>query len=253
MGTATQPPHERRGKPIKDALLSNFKLELAPFEPKSIHVSAHDVIPPGRTCPLIYIAPRDLRLRAHNQQNFSGGEALCDTRDFSPNKPCDSDDSNRASFCDFGIALQSLVASAYPTADPNTQDLLARDQFITHVGSRDLWVSLRSAKPVTLEAAINLASKLELIRDLENRHLVPNAKDLVVSEQKPNGEQIDTLWKGFSKRSLQTAVSALGAGQANSAPAAPLSTSGLHPGCTACNTIVKSEAWEQRGMLGVWM
>ena len=26
-----------------------------------------------------YIAGTDLRLRAHNQQNFRGGEALCDT------------------------------------------------------------------------------------------------------------------------------------------------------------------------------
>lgn len=44
----------------------------------------------------------------------------------------------------------------------------AWDHFITHVGSGYLHVSLCSAKPVTLETAINLASELELIRGLEN-------------------------------------------------------------------------------------
>lgn len=55
-----------------------------------------------------------------------------------------------------------------------TQDLLARDHFITHVGCRILHVTPRSAKPATLAAAINLTAELELIRGLRNGHL---AKD----------------------------------------------------------------------------
>ena len=47
---------------------------------------------------------------------------------------------------DFGAALQRLVTGAYPTADPDTQDLLAGGQFIMRVGSGDLRVSLRSAE-----------------------------------------------------------------------------------------------------------
>lgn len=43
-----------------------------------------------------------------------------------------------------------------------TQDLLAMDHFITHVGCRILHVTLSSAKPATLAAAINLTAELEL-------------------------------------------------------------------------------------------
>lgn len=54
--------------------------------------------------------------------------------------------------------------------------MLACDHFVAHVGSGDLRVTLRSAKPSTLESAINLASELELIRSLEHSHLAPDAK-----------------------------------------------------------------------------
>ncbi|KAL0153018.1 hypothetical protein M9458_051617, partial [Cirrhinus mrigala] len=65
---------------------------------------------------------------------------------------------------EFGNALRRLVAKSYPVANGETQDLLAREHFIAHVGTGELRIQLRSARPTTLEAAINLAFELELIR-----------------------------------------------------------------------------------------
>ena len=94
-------------------------------------------------------------------------------------EPCDSGDWNRANFLsrrrllnesarEFGNALRRLIMKAYPTADNITRDHFARDHFIEHVGSGELRVNLRSAKPTSLEGAINLASELEQIRSLEH-------------------------------------------------------------------------------------
>uniref|UniRef100_A0A1A8LWN4 Retrotransposon gag domain-containing protein n=1 Tax=Nothobranchius pienaari TaxID=704102 RepID=A0A1A8LWN4_9TELE len=74
--------------------------------------------------------------------------------------PCDSADWNRAVFSarrrwhnesvrDFGMALRRAVVKAYPTADPNTQDLLAKDQFIAHVGNGDMRVFTECQTRVT--------------------------------------------------------------------------------------------------------
>lgn len=101
--------------------------------------------------------------------------------------PCESEDWNRASFSsrrrlptesarEFGNALRRLVSKAYSSANGPTQDLLAREHFVAHVGVGELRIQLRSAKPATLEAAINLASELELIRDLEQSQTSANAK-----------------------------------------------------------------------------
>lgn len=57
------------------------------------------------------------------------------------------------------------MIKAYPFADLNTEDLFAKDHFIGHVRNGDLHVSLHSAKPATLEYAINLVAELELIRN----------------------------------------------------------------------------------------
>ncbi|XP_029914978.1 uncharacterized protein LOC115364535 [Myripristis murdjan] len=182
--------------------------------------------------------------------------------------PCDSDDWNRASFSsrrrlhnetvrEFGIALRRLVARAYPSADLNTQDLLARDHFITHVGSGDLRISLRSAKPATLEAAINLASELELIRGLENSHLTQDAKVRGVSEPKSKSdEQMEVLLgvvEGLRQevKVLQTAVHAF---KSNLVHPVPVQAAAPPPPPQAVgtpgNVTVKREAMEQRG--GCW-
>ena len=119
--------------------------------------------------------------------------------------PCDSDDWNRATFSsrrrlhnetirEFGIALRGLVVKAYPSADGHTQDLLAKDHFITHVGSGDLRISLRSAKPVTLEDAINLAAELELIRGLERGCTDSDARVRGVGERHDGDGRIGALF-----------------------------------------------------------
>lgn len=182
--------------------------------------------------------------------------------------PCDSDDWNRANFSsrkrlhnesvrEFGIALRRLVARAYPSADLHTQDLLAKDHFIAYVGSGDLRISLRSAKPATLETAINLASELELIRGLENSHLVQDAKVRGISEHKAkDNEQVETLLgvvEGLRQevKSLQAAVQVL-----TSNPVYPASTSvsasvpPRQPVNTHGNVVAKREAVQHKG--GCW-
>uniref|UniRef100_A0A1A8RPN4 CCHC-type domain-containing protein n=1 Tax=Nothobranchius rachovii TaxID=451742 RepID=A0A1A8RPN4_9TELE len=117
--------------------------------------------------------------------------------------PCDSADWNRAVFSarrrwhnesvrEFGMALRRSAVKAYPTADPNTQDLLTKDQFIAHVGNGDMSVCLRSAKPASLEAAINLAAELELIRGLETSS-VSDARVRGITEKDADDESIASL------------------------------------------------------------
>lgn len=163
--------------------------------------------------------------------------------------PCDSDDWNRATFSsrrrlhnetvrEFGIALRRLVVKAYPSADIHTQDLLAKDHFVTHVGNGDLRVSLRSAKPATLEDAINLAAELELIRGLERGCTVADAKVRGVGEKPDGGERVDALLavvEGLRQevKSLQTTVQALAD---PSKPSRAPSSSGWNPSPFATKT-----------------
>lgn len=115
-------------------------------------------------------------------------------------EPCDSDDWGRASFTsrrrrpnetarEFGNALRRLANRAYPSADDRTRDMLARDQFILHLATGDFRVSLRAAKPKTLEEAIELSSEMELLRDLEQCHVTPEAKVMGVSVGKSSSEE----------------------------------------------------------------
>nr|XP_014341586.1 PREDICTED: uncharacterized protein LOC106702805 [Latimeria chalumnae] len=70
---------------------------------------------------------------------------------------------------DLGYEIRRLATKAYPAYDPGTQDSLAKDHFIAQVGSGELRIQLRSAKPKTLEEAINLASELDQIHELERK------------------------------------------------------------------------------------
>ena len=83
------------------------------------------------------------------------------------------------------------------------------------MGSGDLRISLRSAKPATLETAFNLASELGLIRGLENSHLAQDAtvRGLLEHKAKDN-EQVETLFGMVEVlrqevKSLQAAVQVL--------------------------------------------
>lgn len=140
-------------------------------------------------------------------------------------EPYDSEDWTRASFAsrrrlhnesprEFGNSLRRLVIRAYPSADSHTQDLLARDQFITHFATGDFRINLRSAKPPTLEAAINLASEMELLRTLEQSQVIPDAKVRGVLEKSKSDERIEGLLvvvEGLRQevKSLQTAIHTL--------------------------------------------
>ena len=73
---------------------------------------------------------------------------------------------------DFGNAIRRLVDRAYPSVNLPTRDMLAKDQYIAKIGSGDIRMQLRSAKPVNLEAAIELASELEQIKTLEKKEIV---------------------------------------------------------------------------------
>ena len=119
-------------------------------------------------------------------------------------EPCDSADWHRANFLgrrrlhnetirEFGTALRRLISKAYPSADNSTRELFARDHFIEHVGKGDLRVNLRSAKPATLEEAINLASELELIRSLEHTHLTTDTQVRGVVEKSSSEKQMELL------------------------------------------------------------
>ena len=114
-------------------------------------------------------------------------------------EPCDSSDWSRATFIarrrmhnetarEFGNDLRRLATKAYPTADDRTRDMLARDQFLTHFATGDFRISLRRSKPNTLEDAIDLASEIELLRNLEQTHLMPDAKVRGVVEHKSKSD-----------------------------------------------------------------
>lgn len=73
---------------------------------------------------------------------------------------------------DFGNVIQRLVDKAYPSVDLPTRDMLAKNQYIAKIGSGDIRMQLRSAKPINLEAAIELASELEQIKTLKKKETV---------------------------------------------------------------------------------
>lgn len=102
-------------------------------------------------------------------------------------EPCETAEWNRVSFSsrkrmpnetlrEFGNALRRLVTKAYFSVGADTQDLLARDHFIAHVGNGETRIRLRSIKPITLEEAINIASEFELIQGLEQCTITPDAR-----------------------------------------------------------------------------
>ena len=73
---------------------------------------------------------------------------------------------------DFGNAIRRLTDKAYPSVDLPTRDMLAKDQYTAKIGNGDVRVQLRSAKPKSLESAIELASELEQIKMLEKKEKV---------------------------------------------------------------------------------
>lgn len=137
-------------------------------------------------------------------------------------EPCDSTDWSRAAFTDrrrmhnetareFGNALRRLAFKAYPAADNSTRDMLARDQFLTHFATGDFRITLRRAKPKTLEDAIDLAAEIELLKNLEQTHLTVDAKVRGV-ENKPKSDEPMTMVLGMVEelrqevKSLSTTV-----------------------------------------------
>lgn len=147
--------------------------------------------------------------------------------------PCESEEWNRASFSsrrrlpgetarEFGNSLRRLVAKSYPAADGATQDLLAREHFIAYIGVGELRIQLRSARPTSLEAAINLVTELELIRELERSNIATDAKVRGVSDNKPDDRQLAILLETVESlrqdvRALQVTVQNLTKAQTNNA------------------------------------
>lgn len=161
-------------------------------------------------------------------------------------EPCDSVDWSRATFTsrrrmhnetarEFGNALRRLAIRAYPTADNCTRDMLARDQFISHFAIGDFRINLRTAKPKTLEDAIDLASEMELLRNLEQTTLVPEAKVRGVVENKhKSDEQMEVLLGVVEElrqevKSLRTTVSNIQANMKRQNPIRPPDLSGDSP------------------------
>lgn len=150
-------------------------------------------------------------------------------------EPYDGEDWTRAGFVarrrlhnesarEFGNSLRRLVVRAYPSADSHTQDLLARDQFITHFATGDFRINLRSAKPATLEAAISLASEMELLRTLEQSSATPDTKVRGVIERSKSDERMEAVLgvvEGLRQevKSLQIALHNLKAPSSKPSPA----------------------------------
>ena len=116
---------------------------------------------------------------------------------------------------EFDNALRRLVVKASPTLNDQTQDLLARDQFVTHVASGDFHIILRAAKPQTLELAIQKATEMEIIRKLEQTGAMPDARVREVSENKNKMDaRLEALvgvveGLGQEVRTMQSSVQAL--------------------------------------------
>lgn len=174
--------------------------------------------------------------------------------------PCESEDWNRASFSsrrrvatesarEFGNALRRLVSKAYPSANGATQDLLAREHFVAHVGVGELRIQLRSAKPTTLEAAINLASELELIRDLEHSQITTNAKICGVLSSSPDPQMTILLQtvEGLRQevKALKRTVDTLSASPSSNGPISAVRAPRVGPQVSSRTPKERSEAcWE---------
>lgn len=156
-------------------------------------------------------------------------------------EPCHGDEWSRVAFVErrrlpnetaqeFGHALRRLVAKAYPSVDDGTRDMLARDQFVTHFTTGDFRISLRAAKSKTLEAATHLAAEMELVMNLEQTHIIPDARVREVRAGTNKAEECFEALLGAVeglRQEVKTMQSAVHAIQPSPRIAAPPSSSSL--------------------------
>lgn len=170
-------------------------------------------------------------------------------------EPCCSNEWSRVAFSErrrlpnetgqeFGNALRRLVTKAYPSLDDNARDMLARDQFVTHFASGDFRVSLRTAKPKTLESAVHLATEMELLRKLEHSSVAIDARVRGVTENKSKtDERLESLLgvvEGLCQevKTIQSSVQALQ--RASKTPASNVSPN--IPGTSSAGSRVASSS-----------
>lgn len=84
--------------------------------------------------------------------------------------------------------------------------MLAKDQFIAKIGSGDIRMQLRNAKPSTLDAAMDLASEFEHIKALEKKETVA-ALNMFSGEGPSDGITANAVFTELRK--LQEEVCAL--------------------------------------------
>lgn len=178
-------------------------------------------------------------LSAEAKQNYATLKAAM-TRSL---EPCCSNEWSRVAFSErrlpnetgqeFGNALRRLVRKAYPSLDDNARDMLARDHFVTHFASGDFRVGLKTAKPKTLESAVNLATEMELLRKLEHSGVVPDARVREVTENKSKvDERLETLLgvvEGLCQevKTIQSSVQALQRASKTPSPSVPPNAPGV--------------------------
>ena len=137
---------------------------------------------------------------------------------------------------DFCEAVRKLARYSYPNLAPNMQDLMAKDQFVTGLDSRDLRIRVRELDPQTLDDALRRALHSQAIADTESAvgaqpHAIPvHAVHAAASpDMSALFQRLDIL--GHSIQSLMRA-SVLSA-----APPRPPSSDDLDIRCWNCNQL----------------
>ena len=68
------------------------------------------------------------------------------------------------SLSDYAEVLHKLARQAYPTLQPDVQDMLAKDQFVAGLDSREVRFEVRKSDPDTLDAALQQAFHVQAIQ-----------------------------------------------------------------------------------------
>ena len=86
-------------------------------------------------------------------------------------------------------AIRRIARQAYPAVQRDVQDMLAKDQFLSGIDSREIRVEVRKLNPISLDAALQCALQIEAVHNAECSQDIPVAPQ-VCAVQPPSMNEL---------------------------------------------------------------
>jgi len=130
--------------------------------------------------------------------------------------------------------IRRLLALAYPGEQSRIFEHLARDAFLTALDDVNLELNVREKNPVSLDAAVQIAQRLEICRDVVgatsgpaksrvNRH-VADETTVVRKVEAPSPADVEAIATSVAERVVARVMEARTSGQSTSGSTTPVAT-----------------------------